>query len=179
MKIKNYRQSTCESCLASCLLQLRRIEEGEDFSKYLEQKMLFYAFRFDRDDWVSGHLDFLYKNLGFRSVRFVHTKILFDRAKRVKGNEVVQEKIDLKLIDSALDRSPVIVLIDFFVLRRWCHTPHWILIYGKKGSRYEIYEPWEGKNVLVEKAKIRAGLSSLLLRLWMAPQMITLEKKMK
>lgn len=175
MKIQRYKQSAVESCLAACLLQLRYFYSNKKINHNLERKMLFYAFVYNREDFVAGHLDFIYKKFKFKSKRYAGNKILSNWAKKASGCKKILHKIDIDFLDSILQEKPLILLIDFFVLRKWCHTPHWIVIYKKEDKDYLVYEPWSGKQIWVKKDIIKKGIKILYTKLWMAPQVIILD----
>ncbi len=171
MKFQKYSQTTVESCLACCLYQLAE----QKINRKKELEMLFYALKFSKTDFVAGHLDFLKKKLKVKTIRYVHNKILFNAVKKTTTVQLEQRKINLEFIDELLKTKPLIVSIDDYVMFKSYHYPHFLLIKEKTKKGYLIYEPWEGKVKEISKKILKEGLKSYLVRLWMAPQVITLK----
>jgi len=178
MKFQPHLQSTCESCLASCLLQLRYYYAGKKFNNNLERKMLFASFLHNREDFVAGHLAFYFKHLKLRTERYVHNNTLFNWAKKVPGSKLIQQKVSLAFIDKQLNEGPIICLLDYFALSKgWCHYPHWVVIYDKDKSNYLVYDPQKKDLMKLSEKTIKMGLNTLLTKLWMAPQAIKVKIK--
>ncbi|MFH1065198.1 MAG: hypothetical protein V1734_01700 [Nanoarchaeota archaeon] len=184
MSIQPYKQTTSESCLACCLLQLRNLHTGKKITKKDEIDMLFYALKFSKMDFVAGHLNWLEKRQGIKTKRIVHNKILYELVKEHCKTDMEVRKINMVLIDSMLKKNPVTLIVDSGPLYNHLykmipyHYPHWIIIYGKDKDNYKIYEPWEGKEAAVPEKLLKDCLKSYLNRLWGAPQLIALNQKL-
>jgi len=174
--LEQYKQTTAESCLACCLQTLAASLGKRDISKDDDAKMLFYALKFSRVDFVAGHLAFVEKEFGIKTTRYVNNKILYDLVKGAVTTDLVQKKISWDFIHERLKKGSVILLIDAFRLLRTCHYPHWIVVHGKKKDGYDIYDPWEGERQIIPRQLLQDLLSDLNDVLWMAPQLIVVEK---
>ena len=179
MNIQNYAQSTVESCLACCLLQLRYFYEKKKIAKKEEQQLLFDALALGRPDFVGNHLAIFFKKTKIKTMRYGHNKLLCDWAKKSKGNSIVQHEIDLNFIDQLLNKGPLTIVVDNHIFSHFGHYPHWIVIYQKQGNNYLIYDPWLGEKKLISKTLLKTAIDSFLKKLWMAPQIITLKMPVK
>ena len=170
--IKKYKQSTVESCLACCLLNLIAPEKTP--TKKQEFSLLISALKFTREDFVTGHLGYIKRKYKKGLIRYVHNEFLYNDLKKIKCKErIIQRKIDISFIDKLLSNNPIIISLDAYQFDKFYHYPHWILVYKKVGKGYLIYEPWEGKAKYMPENKLKESLKSYLQRLWMAPQIIT------
>lgn len=180
MKIQPYKQTTVESCLACCLLQLRYFHTNKRITKKNERKLLFNTLMLSRKDFVAGHLNIFEKQFKMKTKRYVHNKFLYSLVKKDSKTEIKVRKIDIPFIDSNIRKSPAIIIIDsgplYKALYSMCpyHYPHWIVVYEKTEKGYLIYEPWEGKQSIVQDKVLKDCLKSYFNRLWGAPQMITI-----
>ncbi|MDI6737637.1 MAG: hypothetical protein QME12_03915 [Nanoarchaeota archaeon] len=183
MKIQPYKQTTSESCLACCLLQLRYFHTGKKITQKNERNMLFHALRYSRMDFVAGHLDFFEKQFSLKTRRYVHNKILYELVKNECKTDMQIRKIDINFINEMTKAQLIALILDASLLYKHLynmipyHYPHWIVVYGKENNEYRIYEPWEGKECLIPERILKDSLKSFLCRLWGAPQMIILNQK--
>ncbi|MFH1235116.1 MAG: hypothetical protein V1493_05900 [Candidatus Diapherotrites archaeon] len=180
-----YRQKHFETCLAKCLMILAEREKGIRLTDKYELEMLVFAMDYDRENFVVGHLAKACKDFGLKLDWIAGSKILFDFAKKRKMPKAVSfscHKIDLKFIDSALDR-PAIVFLDQFQL--WqksmglyhkCHWPHFVVVEKKTRGSYEIIDPSTGKKREISKKLLSKAISSLRNHLWLSPQIIRISK---
>jgi len=167
-----YKQHLLEGCLSCCLHYLAKIE----ITPKTEEDMLIAGLR--GDDFAGGHLSYLEKEYGLKTIRYVHNQILFDLIKPLKTNTQIK-KIDFNFIDSQLQINPLVLLIDIFPLNKLCgHYPHWMVLLSKQENNhqinYRVYDPQKGI-VLIKAEVLKEALHSLYCHLWMAPQMITLK----
>jgi len=176
MQIQRYKQTTVESCLACCLLQASHIYAGRHIRKGDEHRLLFYGLKFSRDDFVAGHLWLFEREFGLKTNRYVHNRRLYDFLKAGMKTEMVQKKICIRFIDEVLKDSLAAIVIDKFPLLGDFHYPHWILLLEKKGKGYVCYEPREGIVRNISERLLKEALISYLVRIWGAPQMITVSR---
>lgn len=182
MRIHQYKQSTCESCLACCLLQLRNLHTGKRITQKEERNMLFHSLKFSRKDFVAGHLDFFEKQFEIKTIRYVHNRILYELVKDECRTNMQIRKIDLEFINETIQKQPIAIIIDSAPLNKYLynmvpfHYPHWIVVYEKEKNSYRIYEPWEGKDTILPEKILKESLKSFLCRLWGAPQVIALKQ---
>lgn len=162
--IQEYKQSTFETCLAVGLLNLIGIK----ISQKKELSVIHYALKFLKDNFTIGHLDFIANNFNIGLDFYVDNKSFLKFIRKFKFSDkinLLQEKIDLKLIDKLTRISPVIVYVDSFYLWKVIHYPHFIIVIEKSKKGYKIFDPWDGKikyinSVILSKAII--GLRNII-----------------
>jgi hypothetical protein len=164
-----YKQNLLEGCLSCCLHYLANLE----ITPLSEENMLLAGLR--GNDFAGGHLFYLEQNYKIKTIRYIHNQILFDLIKPPKTNTIIQ-KIDFKFINSHLSKHQLILLVDIFSLNQLCgHYPHWIVLLSKQEEDYQIYDPMVGI-IILKKEILHQALRSLYYHLWMAPQLIVLDK---
>ncbi len=171
MDIQNYAQTTFETCLAVNLLQLT----GEKISKEEELRLINHAMNFSKDNFTIGHLDYIAKNYNLELEFYVDNSWFFNFINKFRFSEkikVFHKKIDLNLIDSQIEISPVIVYLDSFVLWKITHAPHFIIVIQRIKDNYKIYDPWDGKIKEISKTSLSRGIINLRNLLKYCPQLI-------
>ena len=136
-----------------------------------------YALKFSKLNWVAGHLDFVAKKFNVKLQWCVDNKRFYSLAKKLplsKNVSLKQNKITLRLINEKLRFAPVIVYVDDWILRRTVHYPHFTIILGEKNAKCKIFDPWDGKEKLVEAKLLTKGITSLRNHLKFCPQVIVL-----
>lgn len=169
--IQNYEQSTFESCLAVDLLNL----VGTKISQNKEREVIDYALDFSKDNFTIGHLDFIAKKFNAELDFYVDNKPFFNFIKKINfSNKInlLQEKIDLKLIDSLIKISPVIIYVDSYFLWKVSHYPHFIMVIEKSKNSYKIFDPWDGKIKHINSNILSRAIISLRNLLKFCPQLI-------
>lgn len=169
--IKEYEQSTCETCLAVSLLNIA----GAGLSREREREVLSYALDFSKDNFTIGHLDFIAKEYGTNLDFYVDNKPFLDFIKKMRFSgkiRVLQEKIDLKLIDGLIKASPIIIYVDSYYLWKVSHYPHFIIVIRKLQDSYEIFDPWDGKIREISSSTLSKSITSLRNLLKFCPEVI-------
>lgn len=166
-----YKQTTYETCLACCLLNA----STKKITKKLELECINHSMNFSKDDFVSGHTDFVEKKFNVSIKRYVGFPgyARFLRNKKLANPTVA--KITRSFLDSLIDAKPI-VLIDTKVLDAPIHYPHWIVIRSKKKTTYEIYDPWDGKIKNVPAKALGEGIRLLHEHLLMSTQLLVVTK---
>lgn len=177
MEVQRYRQTTSESCLAVALLQLIALQRPLRITRKLEQQCCFSALRHTREDFVVGHLRFLTKRFGVRWKRLVQFPRFAQQLKRFgqSGVELHVAPINARTIDRLLAHGPLAILLDDFALFCVYHYPHWVLVLARRGKRFHIFEPWEGKTRWIPARVLENGIALLRKHLRMSPQLIQLQ----
>jgi hypothetical protein len=177
-KISRYRQTTYESCLACCLLQRVAQLQTLKLSKKLELACLLNSLNYSRDDFVAGHLEFVTKKFKVQVERYVDndTYRKYLHRFKVKNATLKTKKTTLTLINSLLDSSPIILLVDTQKLFNTIHYPHWITVLEKKKNTYKVFDTWEGKQRTLTAKQLQSAISKLRNHLRMAPQVVIVKK---
>ncbi len=169
--IQEYEQTTFETCLAVNLLNLI----GVKISKKLERKVIDYALDFSKENFTIGHLDFIAKEFNVGLDFYVDNKTFFNFMRELKfSNKInlIQKKIDLKLINKLIKISPVIVYVDSYYLWKVSHYPHFIIVIEKSKNGYNIFDPWDGKIKRIDSNVLSKAISGLRNILKICPQLI-------
>ncbi len=169
--IQEYAQSTFESCLSVDLLNLIETK----ISPKKERKVLDYALDYSKDHFTLGHLDFVATKFRVGLDYYMDNKLFFNFTKQFLFSgkiNLLQEKIDLRLIDKLIKISPVIVYLDAFVIWKITHAPHFIIVIENSKNGYNIYDPWDGKIRLINSKVLSKAIISLRNLLKYCPQLI-------
>jgi hypothetical protein len=148
-------------------------------TKALEIKALTHSLHYSKDDYTAGNLDFVIKNFGVKITRIVHFKRYIEYLKSIKHpkTELKHERIDLKTIDKYLTKSPIILYIDSFPLFKIGHCPHFITVIEKIGTKYKIFDNWEGKLRTISSKTLMESVNLLKNHLRFCPQIIIVQKQ--
>ncbi|SRR3989344_3593399 len=169
--IQKYEQSTFETCLAVDLLNL----VGTEISKKIEREVIDYALDFSKDNFTIGHLDFVAQKFNVDLDFYVDNKPFFNFIKKFKFSDrvnLLQERIDLKLIDRLMKISPVIVYLDSYYLWKVSHYPHFVIVIEKSKNGYKIFDPWDGKIKQINGTILSKAIINLRNLLKFCPQLI-------
>ena len=169
--IQKYKQTTFETCLAVDLLNL----VGTEISQKKEREVLNYALDFSKDNFTIGHLDFIARKFNARLDFYVDNKPFFNFIKKFKFLDkinLIQEKINLKLIDKLIKISPVIVYVDSYYLWKVSHYPHFIIVIEKSKNSYKIFDSRDGKIKNINSTTLSKSIISLRNLLKFCPQLI-------
>jgi hypothetical protein len=176
-----YQQKHPETCLAKCLMILLENKQGKRIPDQYEMDLLNYSFKHERENIARGHLEKVIKDFKVLFEWYIDSKIFFDFIKEKvlsKKIRLTNEKVDLKLIDSILDR-PLIVYLDRFPL--WekshglyyrYHYPHFVIVNRKNRDNYEIIDPDDGKIKIISKKTLSKAIISLRNHLYISPHLI-------
>lgn len=172
--IQPYTQTTYETCLACCLFQaVDRIKPIRITDK-LELDCINHSMKFSKDDFVIGHLDFIAKKFNFSIERIVNNKPFYNYIQKIKSSSKIKtrvEKINLSFIDKVLDKQPILY-IDSYYLFKVTHYPHFITVLDKIGTKYKIFDTWDGKEKLISGKILSQAISSLRNHLRFCPQVL-------
>lgn len=157
MDLKPYKQTTYETCLAACLLMLT----GERYNQKDEITIWKKGWEFN---YLIGQLNYFSKRYKKYLNVWIENKTYFRNLKEVKNNRInlLNSKIDTKLIKSLLVNGKVIIYLDNYFLQHITHYPHFVLGIGiNKEDKIRIADPYDGKIKLVSMDVIRKGIISL------------------
>jgi hypothetical protein len=177
--IQKYTQTTYETCLACSLLQAVDQITPIKINKEIELELITHSMKFSKEDFVVGHLDYISKNFKVNILRIVDNKPFYDYIKKIKTDSKITTKvakIDLKLIDSYLESTKPIVYIDAYTFFKISHAPHFITVLKKIDDKYEIFDPWYGKSMIIKAQILYDSISSLNNHLLFCPQLIVVSK---
>ncbi len=175
--VKRYTQTTYETCLACSLLQAVNKTNPITIDQKTELEVINHSLRFSKDDFVSGHLDFIVKRFNVKIRRIVDNKLFLNYINKVKTSDKIKNevaKVNLNLIDDLLKEVQPIVYIDAYLLFGVYHAPHFITILEKVNDKYKIFDTWDGIEKLIEAETLSKAISSLRDYLKFAPQVIVI-----
>ena len=171
--MKTYKQSTCETCLASSLLLLLNVEP----SQKRELEILNHALKFSKRDFTIGHLDFVARKYNKRIITYVEDRKLVSTLKKLKFSkriQIISKPVTLPLIKKLLYK-PLIVYLDDFIFRKKFHYPHFVVIWSIDKNKFVITDPWDGKIKRVSFGFIEKGIDYLKNLLYFSPRLIQIE----
>lgn len=171
--MKPYQQTTAQSCLAVCLLQLY----GKTPSQEEELKLL-YKGLFDRKNYLMGILSSFARRYPDTAVKVYvdnkyYCKELSDQY-YTKNIQFVCAKVSKVLIDRIL---PVVIEIDLHTFGTWEHSPHFIVVKSSTKQFYTILDSLPGKKSRIGKKHIEKSIYQLRNIVRFCPIAITVEKK--
>ncbi|HLC73390.1 MAG TPA: hypothetical protein VJH20_02015, partial [Candidatus Nanoarchaeia archaeon] len=161
--VQNYTQTTYETCFAVSLLQAVNRIKPIKISQKLELDCIIHSLKFSKYDFVIGHMDFISRKFNVNIERFFDNKYFFNYVRKLKSvpnTKMCVNKIGLNLINKILDRQPIL-LVDSFYFNKVYHYPHWITLLDKIGSKYRIFDTWEGKEKIINSRILAKAVSSL------------------
>lgn len=174
MKIIPYQQTTSLSCLPSCLLMCL----GVSFDKTDEQNLLFKGLTFTNDIYHIGIINEFVKTYR-QSVKVCVDSKYF--SKILTGLPISPRlsigfgKINLIFIKQVLEKEkPFVIYLDMFYLRNSIHSPHFVVVEGKRKERLVIVDPWKGCRFLLSSETLVKSIESLKIYLGFCPIAIEL-----
>ncbi|NOZ81621.1 MAG: hypothetical protein GXO63_00515 [Candidatus Micrarchaeota archaeon] len=176
-KFKLIKQNTCETCLPICLLALLSSERKNINFEKEELKILVEGLKFTKLDYAIGQVAYVVKKYGIQSNVFIEFKNFFNQLNKLKlpkGLELINEKINAKLLKTLLNRSFIIVYIDQFYIGHVYHFPHFIILISFGNDFVKLYDPWDGKIKMVQKSRFMKGIQSLRNKWKISPKIIQL-----
>jgi hypothetical protein len=179
-----YQQKHPETCLAKCLMILLEKVKNKKIPDKYELELLVFSLKYERENIARGHLEKVVKDFRVKISWVADSKIFFDFVKKMKIPKeinLINKKINLKLIDSLLEK-PLILYLDRFYLwkKEWglyykYHYMHFVIVNKKIGNFYEIIDPDDGKIRKIESKKLSKAIISLRNHLWISPQIIQIK----
>jgi len=169
-----YAQSTCESCLAVCLLQLSR----QPITRRRELDILSFALAFSKSSFTIGHLEWIARKVGTKCELFLEDNGYSDDIEKIPHNpriRVLKEKIDVGLLNRLITRKPAAVYVDSHAFWKTVHYPHFVLVLSRISQKYRVFDPWDGKTRVVTAQMLQHGLDGLRDRLGFGHQVIQLD----
>lgn len=168
--MKTYKQTTCETCLASSLLLL--LDKKPNHKK--EMEILTYGLKFTKWNFSIGQLDFVARKYRKDIVIYVEDKRLLNLFRRLpisKRIKYIQKNINLKLIKK-LVKPPLIVYLDDYFFRKELHYPHFVIVQKLDKNKFVILDPWDGKIKRLTPSSLIKGIRLLKNTLRFSPQII-------
>jgi uncharacterized protein YvpB len=143
----------------------------------MELECINHSMKFSKTDFVGGHLDFIAKKFGSGATRTIDNDIIRKFMKNNIKTHVIKQKVTVKLIDTLVEKKPIIYLDSYCLYKNAAHMPHFVTVLGADHNNYFIYDPWDGKKKYVSKKIIAKAVSCLRNRIVLCPQIIIIEKK--
>jgi hypothetical protein len=170
--MKNYKQTTYETCLACCLFQ----QTNKNVTRKKELECINHSMKLCKDDFVFGHLDYFNKNYNLKFRRIIDNVYFYNWLKRkqlIRNNLVRINKINLMLINHLLNTGErPILYVDAYYLFSLIHYPHFITIVAKLKNKYKIFDTWDGKEKIIDAKTLSRSIQSLRNHLKFCPQIL-------
>lgn len=169
--MRRIKQSTYETCLSCCLLM------AMDKSAKDEIEIWKHGWKFN---YLIGQLNYVAKKYNKNITVYIEYKSYFNylRKQKQKGIELINKKIDLKLLYKLLETQKVIIYLDGYYPykpnSRYVHASHFVIALGKKGDFIEVSDPWDGKIKKWSINEVKKGIISLRNHLKYSPVLITI-----
>lgn len=180
MKIKKIfhikEQSTCETCLAICLIALIR-KSGLKVRDSEEVRILLEGIKFTKLDYSIGHLTYCCKKFSVNIEAYIEFFMFKEKLSKLnlpKNLKLISEKINKKFIQKMTQDSPVIVYINKFYLEKIFHYPHFIIVISLDDKNAKIFDPWDGKYRNIPTPILIKSIASLRNKLRISPKLIRL-----
>lgn len=169
MDIIPYTQTTCQSCLPSCLLMLR----NKPVNEVAELKLLINGFKRFRDIYALGILDEFSNSYQQPLEVVINNKWMtnYYRA-HITSSQI---SINYHILNEELLRkqnSPFILYIDNNSIGSYSHEPHFVIVQPTEKQLYTI-DPWTGKRKKTSYKILIKGVNSLSKHLKICPILIS------
>ena len=154
MNLTTYKQTSCESCLPVCLLNLG----GVEITREKELKLLFDGLAGLKDSYAFGVLEAFVRTYNKPVTLYVDNKVFANfliKNSQTSLINIVHKPINLEF------PTPYIVYLDSQVLGGYIHAPHFVIVEKIVGETCHIIDPWEGKRRRYSKEKITEAIKSL------------------
>jgi hypothetical protein len=128
-------------------------------------------------NYLIGQLNYAASKYGKKFEAYIENKYYFNQLQKQKdkGVELVNKKIDTKLIAELLKNGKVIVYLDIYYLQNILHAPHFVLALEKGRDFIKIADPSSGKTGKISVATIRKGINGLRDHLKYSPVLVVLK----
>ncbi|MDP2741540.1 MAG: hypothetical protein Q8O66_02565 [bacterium] len=164
--MKVIKQSTYETCLASCLLMMAGKIKKDEIEIWKR------GWKFN---YLIGQLNYVSKKYNKKIEAYVENKYYFNQLQkqRGKGIKLVNKKIDVQLLSSLLESGEVIIYLDCYYFQKILHAPHFMVALRQNKNFIEIIDPFDGKLKKISVSTIKKGINSLRNHLKYSPVLIT------
>lgn len=165
--MKVIKQSTYETCLPCCLLMMSGNNKKDEIEIWK------HGWRFN---YLIGQLNYVSNKYNKNIKSYIENKYYFNQLQKQKNNkiELINKKIDLKLINDLLKKSKVIVYVDCYYLYKILHAPHFVIVLKMDKNFIEIADPSDGKRKKIPVEILKKSIVSLRNHLKYSPVLITI-----
>jgi len=166
--MKPIKQTTYETCLACCLLMLTG-KSGKDQIEIWKHGWEF--------NYLIGQLNFFGNKYNKKITTYIENKYYFNKLKKQSGKNIniVNSKINLKLIDELLKTGQVIVYLDCYYLYHIVHAPHFVVAAKRIKDKMEIIDSNDSKIKMIPIRDLNKGIISLRNHLKYSPVLIKMD----
>jgi hypothetical protein len=125
-------------------------------------------------NYLIGQLNFVSNKYNKKFITYIENKYYFNDLKKQSNIniELVNSKIDLKLIDNFLKEGILIVYLDCYYLYHILHAPHFVIAVKRIADKIEIIDPNDGKIKMIRVNELNKGIISLRNHLKYSPVLI-------
>lgn len=138
-----------------------------------------HAMKFSKQDFVSGHLDYVVTHFGVHVIRVIDVDLggrRYSKTRRQDGVRIEQSRIDLAMLERLVSVAEPILYVDAFVLFGVHHYPHFITVLRKTSTGFRIFDPWDGGEKELRSEIIVRGIVLLRKHLCFIPQILIVTK---
>ncbi|MBS3054062.1 MAG: hypothetical protein J4431_00815 [Candidatus Aenigmarchaeota archaeon] len=167
-------QSTCESCLPVCLMELLRMR-GVRVKDSEETKILMEGLTFTKLDYTIGQLIYVAKKYGVGIEQYTDFPSFNDELLRLdipKSIKLLPAKNSKRLVMRLAAKAPIAVYMDKYDLDGIYHYSHFILLLKMDKQTSTFFDPWDGKIKKMMANALMSSVRSLRNRLGISPKLI-------
>lgn len=170
-----YKQTLSHSCLAACMLMLRR----KQFTEIEEQDLAVSGSKRMHKFYAAGiPLEFV-KKFDSKVAIYVDNKyfanVLEEKLSQDSRLHVVHKKITQSLIRDLLKKDSLICHIDDHSLGDYSHASHFIVLERATDKFIHIIDPWLGQRRKISIVKLEESISDLKNQIKMCPLLFSLD----
>lgn len=155
----DYKQQSNQGCLVVDLMYLFGVEP----TRAKEQEILSDGLFRLRENYTLGCLLAFLDRYEERAVTlYVDNNYYLNVLKQWINHPritMIHKKNDKKLLDTL--NPPFIVYVDNNITDGWTHLPHFMMVTRATEKYYDVFDPWEGKEVKIAKDRLLDGIKLL------------------
>ncbi len=167
-------QTTCETCLSSCLIALLRYN-GIKVNDSEELKIMIEGLKLTKLDYSTGQLAYVCDKYNVNIEQYVDYPIFYkilSKLKYTKKLKLISKKVDMGFLKRLIKNSPIIVYMDKYYLDGIYHYSHFVILKSIGNRTSIILDPWDGKEKKIETALLIRSIQSLRNKLKISPKAI-------
>lgn len=167
--MKIIKQSTYETCLSCSLLMITGKTKRDEIEIWK------HGWKFN---YLIGQLNYFSKKYKQKFTAYIENKYYFNQLQdqKEKNIELINKKVDLKLLKKLLKNGKVIVYLDCFYFYKILHAPHFVVAIKMDNNFVEIADPGDEKIKKIPVEIIKKGISSLRNHLKYSPVLVTISE---
>ena len=143
-----------------------------------EMGILMEGLKMTRLDYAIGQLRYIVEKYGVTIHAIVENSIFYKELSKLKHPlklKLENKKVDKKLIQEISKKTNPIVYIDRFYIDGDYHYPHFVVVTSWSNDKVRFFDPWIGKEIVVDAKKFARALQGLRNHLKLSPKLIYIE----